>query len=172
VTGAKDLRSALDDGAERAGLVAAMRRAHEIAPGRASLLRPAVESLAATLTETLAAAGLPIIETDDDEVVWALVEPVSRALRQARATVEGEGRSARRLDAARQALLGASAALVDPDGQRARPALYGPRHLRWWFPAPTVAYLLASSTASSRREPARCDGIRRAGRGARSCDRW
>jgi len=128
-----DLRWALGTAVGASGLVDAMVQAQQTSVGRPALLRQSVETLAAVMTDTLAAAGLPML-TADDEPAWATVAPVSTALRQAAETVEDHGRSAPRLDRARHALLAAAATMVDPD---VHPERWGsPRHLPVVIPGP------------------------------------
>jgi len=116
----RDVRTALRDSVDRLGLPAVIGESRVVEAGRPAELRRSLEALSAAVSEALSSAGLPEI-TAGDEAVWALVAPVSRALRQAREVIDGGGRSALRLDTARQALLAAGAALVDPDAAHNRP---------------------------------------------------
>jgi hypothetical protein len=102
---------------ESTGLTEAVSRVGGVERGKTVALRHSLEDLAAVMTDVLASAGLPVLEAGD-EAVWAVVVPVSRALRQASKTLQDSGRSPRRLEVALHELRSAAAALVaPPDGE-------------------------------------------------------
>lgn len=84
---------------------------------RSKQLRPAVQALAAAVVDVCATEGLPLIG-EQDEALWALVAPASRAVNDARSALGG--RSTQRLEHARQQLLAAAVALANPVAYAAR----------------------------------------------------
>lgn len=114
-------------------LRAAVRTAQAAPSRRPAELRAGVEALLVAVTSAMGAAGLPVIGPDE-EPLWSLVEPCSRAVRTARGTLAERGRSARGLDDARHALLAAAAAFLDPVGHADR--AYGRPRLPVLLPGP------------------------------------
>ena len=99
-----------------ASLDAALATAQS-APSQLGSLRAAVDALATALGDTVEDLGLPVIAAED-EARWALVEPVSRALRAAADTLAERTRSTRRLDNVRRNLVAAAVAIKDPETAR------------------------------------------------------
>ncbi len=100
-----------------------------------SELRRSVEVLAEAIRQVLAATGLPEI-APAEVAKWSLVVPVSKALRDAEATVADSPRVARALHAARGQLLAAAAALADPQAHAEQAAAWGIPHLGIAVPGP------------------------------------
>jgi hypothetical protein len=133
-----DRRRAPSSPEARRRLDAARRAAHASSSTQATTLRPVVEQLAEALTDVFSSLGLPVID-GDTEALWALVQPVSQVLRQARETLEKRARSPRQLEAVRQQLLSAATAVADPAEHADRQSRYGRPRLPIVVPGPDGA---------------------------------
>ena len=88
--------------------------ARKASAGKPSELRKAISALDASIRDTMAARGLPVVDAQD-EPLWRLVVPVSDILRQE--AERGDSRSAARLASSRDELVRAAVALDDPAGR-------------------------------------------------------
>lgn len=95
-------------------LQAAVAEAATVTVTKPNELRTSIENLGEAIRHVLAAKGLPEIDPSS-AASWELVVPVSKALRDAEATVAGAPRSPRSLHAAQGKLLAAAEALSDPE---------------------------------------------------------
>ena len=124
--------------AEGSSRLEAALRGAQPAPTQLGELREAVETLMSAITNALGSHGLPVL-TADDEARWALVAPVSRAVRAAAGTLTQHGRSRRQLDHAYRELVAAGLALSDPGAFAERQSGFGHRDLAIVVPGPDGA---------------------------------
>lgn len=94
-------------------LQAAIAEAAAVTVTKPNELRTSIEALGEAIRDVLTALGLPEIDPST-AACWELVVPVSKALRDAQATIADAPRSARSLYTAQGKLLAAAEALSDP----------------------------------------------------------